>query len=172
VDNGAGFQLLGDGVDYFINRATGQIELVNPLVSGARAAMDYTYYTGLVKTAQTVIDGSVADPVNFPGYRAAGVIVVVETPIIHRVTVRVSLTAQSGFVEANLATQVKTAIENYISSLGIGDDVIRSKIIDVAMNVTGVYNAIVVTPASDVVILQNELPIPFDTSGNSLVTVT
>jgi uncharacterized phage protein gp47/JayE len=172
VDSGAGFQLLAEGLDYFLNRATGQIELVSPLVSGSRAVMDYTYYTGLVKTAQTVIDGSVADPVNFPGYRAAGVVVVVETPTIHRVTVRVSLTAQSGFVETNLAPQVRVAIENYISSLGIGDDVIRASIIDVAMNVAGVYNAIVVTPTSDVVILQNELPIPYDTNGTSLVTVT
>lgn len=172
VDNGSGFVLQVLGIDYFINRGTGQVELASSITSGGRAVMAYTYYTGLVKTVQTVVDGSVADPINFPGVRAAGVIVVVETPVIHRVTVRLSITAQPGFVEDNLAPQVRTAIENYISSLGIGDDVIRSSIIDVAMNITGMYNAIVITPTSDVVILQNELPIPFDTSGNTLVTVT
>lgn len=172
VDNGSGFSLQAPGIDYFLNRGTGEVELSAPMVTGGRAVMSYTYYTGLVKTVQTVIDGSKADPVNFPGVRAAGVNVVVETPVIHRVTVRVSITAQPGFVEDNLTPQVRTAIENYISSLGIGDDVIRSSIIDVAMNITGMYNCIVITPTSDVVVLQNELPIPFDTSGNSLVTVT
>lgn len=172
VDNGSGFVLQVPSIDYFLNRGTGQIQLASSITSGGRAVMAYTYYTGLVKTVQTVVDGSVNDPINFPGVRAAGIVVVVETPVIHRVTVRVSITAQPSFVEDTLSPQVRTAIENYITSLGIGDDVIRASIIDVAMNVTGVYNAIVITPTSDVVILQNELPIPFDTSGNSLVTVT
>lgn len=172
IDVGAGFVPKVEGPDYFIQKGTGEIELTTPLISGATAVSAYTYYTGLVKTVQTVIDGSKTDPVNFPGVRAAGVVVLVETPVIHRITVRLSITAQSGFVEANLVPQVREAVEAYISSLGIGEDVIQAEIIQRAMEVTGMFNVVVVTPASDVVVLQNELPVPFDTSGNSLVTVT
>lgn len=172
VNTGGGFVLQNPSSEYFLNRGTGQLELANALFAGAQVVASYTYYTGLVKTVQTVIDGSVTDPVNFPGIRAGGVVVVVETPIIHRVTVRVSISAASGFNEADLVPQVREAIESYISSLGIGEDVIKSEIIQRAMDVTGMYNCIVITPVSDVIILQNELPVPFDSNGNSLVTVT
>jgi hypothetical protein len=39
------------------------------------------------------------------------------------------------------------------------------------MRVTGIENVIVQEPASDLVILENELPVPSDINGNSLVTV-
>jgi uncharacterized phage protein gp47/JayE len=84
----------------------------------------------------------------------------------------VSITAQSGFVESDLAPSVQSAVETYISGLGIGGDVIVAEIVQRAMEVSGVYNVIVVTPSSDVVVLQNELPVPFDSNGNSLVTAT
>lgn len=172
IDNGGGFAPLIAITDYEINRGNGEIQLVSGLAAGGRVVATYAYYTGLVKTVQTVVDGAKADPVNFPGVRAGGVRVVVETPIIHRVTVRLSITAQPGFTESSLTSQVREAVEAYISSLAIGDDVIRSEIIQRAMEVTGMYNVVVVSPASDVVILQNELPVPFDSNGTSLVTVT
>jgi uncharacterized phage protein gp47/JayE len=172
IDRGSGFALAADPADYFLNKGTGEIELVSPLSAGNKVIASYNYYTGLVKSVQDVIDGKLSDPVGYPGVRAAGIVALVETPVIRRITVRLSIVAQYGYTESNLAPAVRSAIETYISGLGIGSDVIVAEIIQQAMSITGVYNVIVVSPASDLVILQNELPVPFDSSGNSLVSVT
>jgi len=66
---------------------------------------------------------------------------------------------------------VQEAVENYISSLGIGDNVILASIIQVAMNINGVFDVIPVEPTGDIVVLENELPVPFDSDGTSLVSV-
>jgi hypothetical protein len=172
INQGGGFQLKSGTTDYFLNRGTGEVEFYSLLTAGTQVVTSYKYYTGLIKSVQTVIDGDLNDPVNFPGVRAAGIVVLVETPIIRRITVRVSLTAESGFAESDLVPGVQEAIETYIGGLGIGGDVIVAEIIQRTMEVAGVYNVIVVTPSSDVVVLQNELPVPFDSNGNSLVTAT
>ena len=41
-----------------------------------------------------------------------------------------------------------------------------------AMAIAGMFDVVVTTPTSNVTVLENELPVPFDASGNSLVTVT
>lgn len=175
IDTGTGLVLKVSGElgDYLLQRGTGQIEVLGAgLPGGSIVVVGYTYYTGLVATVQTIIDGDANDPVTYPGVRAAGVIVVVETPTIRRITVRISISAQPGFVEADLIPQVREAVETYISGLGLGADVIIAEIIERSMGVTGVYNVSVITPVADVVILENELPVPFSAGGVSLITVT
>lgn len=172
INSGGSFQLQSDSTNYFLNRGTGEVEFNVLLSAGVQVVITYKYYTGLVKTVQTVIDGDLTDPVNFPGIRAAGIVVLVETPVIRRITVRLSITAKSGFVEADLVPSIRNNVETYISSLGIGGDVIIADIIQQTMNVNGVYNVVVVTPSSDLVILQDELPVPFASDGTTLVTVT
>lgn len=171
VDSGAGL-VLQPATAYFADRAKGTIQFHNALVTGAKVVTAYTAYAGLVRTVQKVIDGDKDDPVNFPGYASEGEIVLVETPVIRRITVRIAITAAPGFTESDLSAAVREAVESYIGSLRIGDDVIKSEIIAVAMAVSGVFNVTVATPTGDVVILPSELPIPFDSLGNSLVTVT
>lgn len=171
VDSGAGL-VLQPASAYFADRAKGAIQFHSALVTGAKVICAYTSYAGLVRTVQKVIDGDKDDPVNYPGYAAEGPLVLVETPIIRRITVRVAISAAPGYSEADLSAAVREAIEAYISSLHIGDDVIKSEIIQRAMDVVGVFNVTVASPPGDVVVLPNELPIPFDSLGNSLVTVT
>jgi uncharacterized phage protein gp47/JayE len=98
--------------------------------------------------------------------------VVVETPSIRRITVRISITAVAGTQEADLAANVQETIESYINGLGVGEDIIVAEIIERAMAVTGMFDVVVTLPTSNVTILENELPVPYDVSGNSLVTVT
>lgn len=172
VNSGGGFQLQVAGTDYFLNRGTGQVELSIGLPSGSSVVMNYTYYTNLISTVQKVINGSIDDPVNFGGFRSAGIVAVVENPIIHRVSVRMLLTAAPGFKTTDLAPLVREAVEAYISGLGIGNNVIRAAIIDKAMNISGVADINIISPTSNVTILQNELPVPFDSNGDSLITVT
>jgi uncharacterized phage protein gp47/JayE len=170
---GTGFVLQAETTDYELNRGTGQFELVGSgLIAGSQVVATYAYYTGLIATAQTVIDGDPADSTTYPGIRAAGSRVVVETPVIRRITVALSITAASGFQETDLISSVQAAVEAYIDGLGIGEDIIISEIIERAMAIAGMFDVVVTLPTSNVTILENELPVSFDASGTSLVTVT
>jgi len=161
-----------ENIDYFLNRGTGEIEFISfGVAAGSAVFANYSYYTALMFDAQKVINGDPSDPTDFPGLRPAGVRVIVDVPVIRRITVRLSITAKPGFQEVDLAPTVQEAIEAYINGLGIGGDVIRAEIIRRAMSVTGVADTIVTIPTSNVIVLENELPRPNDISGASLVTV-
>lgn len=165
--------LLTRDVDYVLNRGTGEFQLtdVGGVVAGTQLVAHYTYYTNLIAQVQKVMEGDADDPVNYPGIKAAGIFLSVEQPVIKRITIVASITASDGFTEADLAPLVQRSIESYITSLRIGQDVIVSKIIDAAFAVTGLADIRIVTPTSNVVVLESELPIPFDASGTSLVQV-
>lgn len=169
----AGWVIQSANTDYILNKGTGEFSFVDlaGLGVGTQVVAHYSYYTNLVAETQKVLEGSPGDSVNYPGVKAAGVFLSVEAPISKRVTVVVSISAETTFVESDLAPLVQREIEVYISSLKIGSDVILSRIIDVAHNVQGVRSVTVQLPISDIIVLENELPVAFDSSGNSLVTV-
>lgn len=172
VDAGDGLVQMTEDTDYIIKRGLGRIQLTDSgAVAGSTVAATYSYYTGLVQTCQKIINGDPNDEVNFPGVYSAGSPPVVETPTIRRITVRLSITTIEGKDEDDVSPIVQGVIETYISSLGIGNDVIISEIIERAMRVPGMYRVEVTSPTSDVSVGEDELPVPYDTSGNSLVTV-
>ncbi|NJL55180.1 hypothetical protein HC928_08320 [bacterium] len=125
--------LLTRGVDYALNRGTGEFQLtdVGGVVVGTQIVAHYTYYTNLIAEVQRVMEGDL-DDTSYPGVKAAGIMLSVEQPVIKRVPIVASITAAAGFVEADIAPAVRRAIESYISSLRIGEDVIISRIIDTA----------------------------------------
>lgn len=161
-----------EGVDYYINKARGRIEFLAPVLAGSVIAASYTYYTGLIFYAQRVINGDPNDEVNYPGVVAAGIEATVETPSIRRVTIRLAINALDGFEESDLAPLVRTEVENYVTGLGIGEDVIVSEIIERAMGVDGMYNVNVAEPTTDLSTAANELPVAVSATGTSLVTVS
>ena len=173
LDEGTGFTLQTLGTDYLLNRGTGDVEFTGSgVTTDAVVVASYTHYTGLLFEVQRVINGDPDDEVFFPGIKAAGVIVNVDTPTIRRITVSMSIAVEAGFSEIDLAPLVVEAVENYISGLGIGDDVIVAEIIDRAMGVTGMFNVTVTEPSSDVVILEDELPVAYSASGTTLVSAS
>ena len=82
-----------------------------------------------------------------------------------------SISARVGFNEEDLRDEVAVSIENYINSRLIGDNVFKSKIIERAMRIQGVENAILSNPTSDIIVLENERVSSSDANGNTLVTV-
>lgn len=172
--SGSAWQELSPETDYILNRGTGEFQITNlgGVASGSMVVANYDYYTNLIKTTQTVLEGDPNNPVNYPGYKAAGIFLNVEAPALRRITVIAAITAQRGFSELDIAPQVTERIANYIRSLGVGDDVIRSKIIDVAFNVPGLADIVVSYPTTNIVILDNELPVPFDVNGVSTISVS
>ncbi len=163
---------LVNGVDYDLNRGTGDLVLVTALAADSTIVSSHQYYINLVATVQKVLEGDPDDETNFPGYKAAGIKLSVETPDIRRITVVMSITAKPGYLESDLYASVRSAVERYITSLKLGNDVVVSKIIAAAQNIAGVASVRVSTPNQDVVVLENQLPSPYDSNGTSQVTIS
>lgn len=98
----------------------------------------YSYYTGLMRTVQRIIDGFEPDPSNFPGRRAVGSIIEILPPLIRSVSISVNVTTKDGVNLTDITNDIKSVIISYISSLGVGEDVILSEIIARIMTVSGV----------------------------------
>jgi uncharacterized phage protein gp47/JayE len=167
------WELLTDGIDYVLNKGTGEFSILSlsGLPEDTQVVAHYTYYTNLIAETQKVLEGSAIDSTTYPGVKAAGIFLSVEAPRFKRITVRVVISADVSFDESDLVPQVQQQIETYINSLKIGQDVIRSKIIDVSHNVTGVLSVNLQLPTSDIIVLEDELPVAFDNNRDSLVTV-
>jgi hypothetical protein len=168
------YDLLVRDTDYRINKGTGEFQLLDPggAPGGARIVASYGYYVNLIAEVQKVLEGDLNNPVAYPGVKAAGIFLSVEAPILRRITVFAAITASTGFSEEVLRPLVQGTIQDYISSLKIGEDVIRSKIIDVAFNVPGVRDVTVTLPTGNIVVLENELATPFDAADETLVFVS
>lgn len=172
-DTVAPWRLLVRDVDYIINKGTGEFQIIDSagLTAGTTVAVNYSYYTNLIAETQKVLEGDLGDSVTYPGVKAAGIHLTVEAPVIRRVTIRVSFSAEIGYNEEDLKSVIQARIEDYVNSLKIGEDVIRSKLFDVVHNVRGVYSVNIHLPTNNITILENELPVPFAADGSSLVTV-
>lgn len=144
-------------VDYLLNPATGQLDFLTALTVGEKVVADYAYYTGLIAYAQKIVDGDPNDRVNFPGLRAAGVYARVQTPQVLLQNVNCTITVLEGFDQAEARTKVIQAIKDYINTLGISGDLIRSRLIEKIMAVAGVYNVTLAVPANDVIMLDDQL---------------
>lgn len=166
------FRLRVSGTDYFLNRTNGQIEYYGVgLPAGTKVYANYTYYTGLLALVQKVVNGSPTDSANYPGVAAGGVIIYVDVPVIRSISILAAIAVDVGYDEDVLKNSVKLAIENYVDGLGIGSNVILSKMVERAFTVEGVANVIIKNPLYDIVILENELPKSYDSLGNSLIQV-
>jgi uncharacterized phage protein gp47/JayE len=158
--------------DYFLNRSNGESQFSGSGLSGGTQVLGhYTYYTGLMQLAQKVITGDPNDPISYPGVVAGGVIINVDTPTLRQITVIISISVENGYDEDDVRNEVNRVLTNYIDSLNIGDNVIVAEIIERAMGVEGVINSNVSEPTTDIIALENELPVSYDSNSNNLVTV-
>jgi len=160
--------VLTEGTDYYLDRASGQINFVTALVAGEAVFAEYERFTGLIALAQLVVDGDPDDRATYPGLRAAGVQVTVLVPSVLVQNVTASLVVAAGYEEASVIAAVEDAIKAYINGLGISGDVVRNQLIAQIMAVAGVSNCTLTAPAADVVLLDDQLARTTDAN----VTVT
>jgi uncharacterized phage protein gp47/JayE len=143
---------------YTVNQASGQIQFDPALVATEVITADYTYYTGVIQLAQKIVDGDPDDRANYPGLRAAGVLVIVAIPQVLLQNVAATVVIKEGYDQDEVRTAVEQAIKDYINSLSISGDVIRNELIKRIMEVTGVFNINLTTPATDIILLDDQLP--------------
>jgi uncharacterized phage protein gp47/JayE len=114
-------------------------------VDGASAA--------LLSEVQKVLHGyTTPDGVIVPGWKAAGVQVVVYAATSIQVSVAASVTVDGRFDAQEALLAVEAAIADYISGLQIGADVLLAEIIAAAMGVDGIVNFQPSAPTQDVAI--------------------
>lgn len=116
----------------------------------------------LVAEAQRVIDGyndSSGKPV--PGWKAAGVKIVVSAAVDQAVAVTGTVTVLPGFAEADVLTAAADRVRLYVSTRTIGEKVLLSELIAIVMrDVPGVFNVTLTLPAADVAIAANAKAVP------------
>lgn len=145
------------GTQVTLDVASGLLVFSPALSPGEGISVSYTYFTGLVALAQKIIDGDPNDRTNFPGMRAAGVQVTVRTPQVVLISIVATITIATGFDPTTVRAAAKQAVLAYVDSLGISGDVLRATLFQRVMNVPGVANVTINTPAQDVAILDNQL---------------
>jgi uncharacterized phage protein gp47/JayE len=150
------------GTDYAINPANGKIRLLpdefpDGLTATDEITADYTWWEGLIANTQKHIDGDANDRENYPGYRAAGVLVRVLSPSIVQMTFTANITVLDGYSQTTVASAVSVAIQEYINTLGIGEDVIHEQLSRRAMNIAGMYNINITIPSEDRAITEGQL---------------
>lgn len=132
--------------------ALGKLGFSSDVVTGVDG---YLYYTGLLRKVQRIIDGFEPDAINFPGRKAAGSLIEVLPPLPRRVTIALDVTTQDGVNLSEISDEITSAIINYVSDLGVGEDVILSDIIVRVKDIDGVLAVTFITPAPS----QERIPI-------------
>jgi len=148
--------LLVEDTDYVLNKAVGHIEFLTGKIpdEGSALLAAYETFTGLVKSAQTIVDGSLEQFDLFPGIRSAGVKVYVLAAKSRKINLTIDLTVDSEVTNFETASFLSLQFAtSYINALDVGSPVIMAEIIDRAMGVSGVINA---------KILEDDIPIQFD----------
>ena len=123
--------------------AIGKIGYDESLLSGIDG---YQYYTGLLRKVQRVIDGFEPDAASFPGRKAVGSAIEILPPLPVRVSISLDITTQGGVNLSEISDQIISSVINYISDLGVGEDVILSDIIVRVKSISGVAAVTFITP--------------------------
>ena len=109
----------------------------------------YSYWTGLKRKVQRVVDAWAPDTATFPGVGAAGVFIEVREPRIQRIKVGMKVKTAKGVALQSLSDTIKSAIAGYINSLGLGDDVVMSEIIKLVQQIPGIDALVLTAPVPD-----------------------
>ena len=149
--------LLEEGTHFKLNYLTGEIKLIEKLLTGESlqagntglGVVAYHRYTGLLQEAQWKISGKISDEANYEGVAAFGAHVDVKVPEIQDIDIQIELFAVSKAVASPLVIQ---AISNYVNNVGIGNDIILDQIRKAILSVNGVSKVNFTEPLGDTVV--------------------
>lgn len=111
--------------------------------------------TAKVTEVQAVIDGDGTE--ENPGYRAAGVNVIVVKPQIVTQPVTATVTAISGVDTDQMEVDINTALTGYVNTLGVGNDIVYNELVSAIMGVYGVADCDVTVPTGNVTIAATQV---------------
>lgn len=109
----------------------------------------YKIFTGPVQLAHRIIDGLPQNPVLYPGVKAAGATVEVNTPLIKSIQVSLQVRPKDGISLNSITDLIKSTVETYINNLGVGKPVVISEIIRIVQGLPGVFSVTVIDTNPD-----------------------
>ena len=113
-------------------------------------ADSYRSYNGLVKQLNKVIYGDPRNSTTYPGVRAAGADVDIKPAIVKRMRIALSVRIRSGVPFVELRDRIKASVAGYINSLGVGEQVSLSRVVDAAGKINGVLSVVILSPTYDI----------------------
>lgn len=126
-----------------------KVSLPNRLGFGADpvpGVAGYSFWTGLKRKVQRIVDGYEPDSASFPGVGAAGVSIEVREPQIQKIQIAVKVKTSRGVSLQALSDTIKSAIAGYVNALGLGQDVVMSEVIRIVQDIPGVDACVLVYP--------------------------
>lgn len=121
----------------------------------------YSYYTGLLRKTQRLVDGYAPDYDNYPGKKAIGSVIETMPPLFQRIQLSLEISTKFGVNIVDIKDTIKSEVVTHINkNLGVGTNVILSDIICVVKNVRGVESVKVI------------LPTPSDNNGNPWIPIS
>jgi uncharacterized phage protein gp47/JayE len=148
-----------NGSDGYIQVAGGKVNnLVQFSTTEVQGHQAYSYYTGLTKLVHKTIYGDETDLSSFPGVGAAGVSFEVAAPSTVEAEFSIQVSLAQGLSLATLENEIQSQIISYVNTLGVGDSVILSNIVERVLNgVSGINDIVITFPTSNIEVLQNEV---------------
>jgi hypothetical protein len=118
----------------------------------------------LVAMAQQVVDGYIdGNGTTIPGYKAAGVICTVAKAVEVPTNITLTVTAESTQTTAQktaIQTSIIATLTAFIQTLGMGETLLNSKIVELAMGIDGVYNVVLTAPSADTTVADDHIITP------------
>lgn len=156
------------GTDYTFNETVGDMELTVPLVQyDALIAADdnnlslgaYINSSGLIAYVQKFLNGDPQDSQNFPGTLPHGTKVLVTAPAIVAPNFLIRAVGKTGITDAALKSSVQEIAQRYVNSLGMGGDIVLSRITASAItNIPTLADLQFLSPTVNVPIAEGQLP--------------
>jgi uncharacterized phage protein gp47/JayE len=128
----------------------------------------------LLAEVTKVLYGDANDLLNYPGKNAEGIGYIISAPTIVDVNISVIIyILQLPNIDYDeIKLDVKTAIEQYVNTRALGQDVLKSEIIRVSKNInSAIYNIVVSVPTNDISIDDDSFAKTGSGSGGT-VTIT
>jgi len=158
--------------DYYLNAATGQVDLVVALSASDVVRAEYRYFIGLIQQTQKVIDGDPDDRISYPGVRPVGVIVYVRAPAAIFQSVEAAIAVANGFDVDDVSAECVRVIQSYINTLDIGAHVIGAEIIERAMGVPGMANFRFLALSGSIPPVADGLILPYQVARIAAASIT
>jgi hypothetical protein len=110
----------------------------------------YLNFGGLIKELNRVIYGDPTSAEAFPGIRAAGSNISISAAIIKRITIDMSIRVKTGIPFSEVREAAKGAAAGYINTLGTGQSISLSKVVEAVSKVGGITSVVITFPVYDI----------------------
>ena len=111
----------------------------------------YKVHSGLVRQAHRIIDGLPSNKILFPGVKASGAVIEVQTSLIRSININLQVRPTNGVTLNSIQELVKSTVAGYVNNLGAGAPVVISEIQRVVQSLPGVFSVKVLStlPVAD-----------------------